>query len=162
MTNINDGIDHAKFGKGFQTDAEKKGKFVLAEDSVTFDSIDGAGGAVPVRGHSGAWPPFGRPAERLGGSDIVVINQEKGSTQSASLKGDSHDEGESSGRPAPSSVEEHKGSWIAKRHEWMCKTVGKCTPCSQSNVCTMWYGLPAAYKVPCRYTSPSASRTETG
>lgn len=106
-----DGIDHSRFGTGYQTAAQSSGKYVLADDSVRYDAKSGAGGAVPVRGWSGSWPPFGGTSERFGGGE------------SASASGTSAGPGTDRQQAAE-----------VTRPEWMCRSVEQCKPCPMSEV----------------------------
>lgn len=130
--------DKAKFGTGYITDAEEKNVFVLADDRVRFDK-SGAGGAVKVEGYKGLWPLFGKPSQRLGGADIVIVHDEDDGGATGAL--DNMFEASGSRKKVPSSkagelqTESHtKGIHFAKRPTWMCSVKSACSPCEKSEL----------------------------
>lgn len=128
--------DKAKFGTGYLTEAEEKNIFVLADDRVRYDK-NGPGGAVKVEGYRGIWPVFGKPSERLGGADVVIVHDED---DGGAQQGDSENTLTASGsRINPN--DQHKGTkdanshkkgmHFAKRPTWMCTVKSACSPCEK-------------------------------
>ncbi|PWN33836.1 uncharacterized protein FA14DRAFT_65741 [Meira miltonrushii] len=132
--------DKAKFGKGYLTDAEEKNVFVLADDRVRFDK-NGPGGAVKVKGYRGIWPVFGKPSERLGGADVIIVQDDDGATgasenTAAGTSGNRlnvpSNEGEHNPKEGLEQDSHRKAIHFAKRPIWMCSVKKACSPCEKS------------------------------
>lgn len=136
--------DKAKFGKGYLSDAEEKNVFVLADDRVRFDK-NGPGGAVKVEGYRGIWPVFGKPSERLGGADVVIIHDDDDAGATGASENTAAGTSGSRVNVPPSENDKtsnqgleqnshKKAIHFAKRPTWMCNVKSACSPCEKSEL----------------------------